>query len=173
MLAHLTGAGGLFDGLVHPIVGLDHLIAITAVGALAYLLRAKLAWWSLPTAFVGSMAVGGALAIAGVTVGHTELFVALSVTMLGLVLVAGVGALDHRALSVGVAVIALFHGLAHGGEVPGSAAPALYVSGFVVMTGVLHLSGAAFGLLLGRSRVVRGLVGAGVALTGVALATGV
>ena len=116
--AHLTGGGGLFDGLAHPVFGIDHLIAIVVVGTLAYLLRDRLAWFTLPATFVGAMALGGTLGVLGVTTGSTELFVALSVVLLGVVLLALTGVVEARALAGLVALAALFHGLAHGGEVP-------------------------------------------------------
>lgn len=172
-LAHLTGGGGLLDGLAHPVFGVDHLIAIVVVGTLAYLLRDRLPWLRLPATFVGAMAVGGTLGVLGVTVGSTELFVALSVVLLGLVLVAAAGVTEARGLPVLVGVAALFHGLAHGGEVPGTADPALYVVGFLLATAGLHLAGVALGPVVARSRIVRGLAGAGAVAAGLVLVGGV
>lgn len=172
-LAHLTGGGGLFDGLAHPVFGIDHLIAIVVVGTLAYLLRDRLAWYTLPATFVGAMAIGGTLGVLGVTTGSTELFVALSVVLLGVVLLALTGVLDARALSGLVALAALFHGLAHGGEGPSAASPALYVIGFLLATAGLHLAGVALGPVVARSRIVRGLAGVGVIAAGVVLVSGV
>ena len=83
--------------------GVDHLIAIVVVGTLAYLLRDRLAWFTLPATFVGAMAIGGTLGVLGVTTSSTELFVALSVVLLGVVLVALTGVIDTRALAVLVA----------------------------------------------------------------------
>jgi urease accessory protein len=160
-LAHLTGGGGLLDGLAHPVFGIDHLIAIVVVGTLAYLLRDRVPWVTLPATFVGAMAVGGTLGVLGVTVGSTELFVALSVVLFGVVLLVLVGA------------AALFHGLAHGGEVPGAAEPALYVIGFLLATAGLHVAGVVLGPVVARSRVVRGLAGAGVVGAGLVLLGGV
>ncbi len=171
--AHLTGGGGLFDGLAHPVFGIDHLIAIVVVGTLAYLLRDRPAWYTLPATFVGAMAIGGTLGVLGVTTGSTELFVALSVVLLGVVLLALTGALDARALTGLVALAALFHGLAHGGEVPSAASPALYVIGFLLATAGLHLAGVALGPVVARSRIVRGLAGVGVIAAGVVLVSGV
>jgi len=172
-LAHLTGGGGLFDGLAHPVFGLDHLIAIVVVGTLAYLLRDRLPWFALPVIFVGAMAVGGTLGVLGVSTGSTELFVALSVVLLGVVLLALTGVVDARVLAGLVALAALFHGLAHGGEVPDAASPALYVIGFLVATAGLHLAGVSLGPVVARSRIVRGLAGAGVIAAGVMLVSGV
>ena len=172
-LAHLTGGGGLFDGLAHPVFGIDHLIAIVVVGTLAYLLRDRLPWFTLPVIFVGAMAVGGTLGVLGVSTGSTELFVALSVVLLGVVLLALTGVVDARVLAGLVALAALFHGLAHGGEVPDAASPALYVIGFLVATAGLHLAGVSLGPVVARSRIVRGLAGAGVVAAGVVLVSGV
>lgn len=171
--AHLTGGGGLLDGLAHPVFGIDHLIAIVVVGTLAYLLRDRLAWYTLPASFVGAMAVGGTLGVLGVTTGSTELFVALSVVLLGVVLLALTGVIEARSLAALVALAALFHGLAHGGEVPGTTSPALYVIGFLVATAGLHLAGVVCGPVVARSRIVRGLAGAGVVAAGVVLVSGV
>jgi len=172
-LAHLTGGGGLLDGLAHPVLGVDHLIAIVVVGTLAFLLRDRLAWMTLPATFVGAMAVGGILGVLGITSGSSELFVALSVVLLGVVLLALTGVIDGRALAGLVALVALFHGLAHGGEVPSTASPAVYVIGFLLATAGLHLAGVALGPVLARSRLVRGIAGAGVATAGLVLASGV
>ncbi len=172
-LAHLTGGGGLLDGLAHPVLGIDHLIAIVVVGTLAFLLRGRLPWTTLPATFVGAMAIGGTLGVLGVAVGSTELFVALSVVLLGLVLLAVTGRIDGRGLAGLVALAALFHGLAHGGEVPSAANPALYVIGFLLATAGLHLAGVALGPVVARSRIGRGIAGAGVVSAGLALAAGV
>ncbi len=172
-LAHLTGGGGLLDGLAHPIFGIDHLIAIVVVGTLAYLLRDRVPWVTLPTTFVGAMAVGGTLGVLGVTVASTELFVALSVVLFGAVLLAATGVKEARVLPVLVGTAALFHGLAHGGEVPGAAEPALYVVGFLLATAGLHVAGVVLGPVVARSRVVRGLAGAGVVGAGLVLLGGV
>ena len=172
-LAHLTGGGGLFDGLAHPLFGIDHLIAIVVVGTLAYLLRSRMPWFTLPASFVGAMALGGTLGILGVATGSTELFVALSVVLLGVVLLALTGVIEPRALAGLVALAALFHGLAHGGEVPNAASPVLYVTGFLLATAALHLAGVALGPVAARSRLVRGLAGAGVVAAGLVLVSGV
>ena len=120
-----------------------------------------------------AMAVGGILGVLGVTTGSTEVFVALSVVLLGVVLLALTGVAEARVLAGLVALAALFHGLAHGGEVPGTATPALYVVGFLLATAGLHLAGVALGPVVARSRVVRGLAGAGVVAAGLVLVGGV
>lgn len=172
-LAHLTGGGGLLDGLAHPVFGIDHLIAIVVVGTLAYLLRDRLSWVTLPATFVGAMAAGGTLGVLGVTSGSTELFVALSVVLLGVVLLALTRVVEAGVLAGLVALAALFHGLAHGSEVPGTATPALYVVGFLLATAGLHLAGVALGPAVARSRLAQGLAGAGVVGAGLVLLGGV
>ena len=172
-LAHLTGAGGLLDGLLHPFAGADHLLAMVVVGTLAFLLRDRLRWMTLPAVFVGGMAVGGGLGIAGVSIGATELIVAASVALLGVVLLAATSQVAVRALTAVVAVAALFHGLAHGAEVPAAASPALYVAGFLLATATLHLTGVVAGPVVARWRPVRALAGTAVAAVGVLLVAGV
>jgi urease accessory protein len=170
ILGHLTGAGGLLDGLVHPLTGLDHLLAFLAVGVLATLLRDKLPWWALPAVFVAAMGVGGAAGMAGLGIDGAETFVAASVAALGVLLVLSPTARDHPTLMVPLlGVTALFHGLAHGSELPDSAHPALYAVGFLLSTAGLHAAGVGGGLVIERSTWVRTVLGAGVATAGVLL----
>lgn len=139
------GMSGLMAGYLHPLTGLDHLLAMLAVGIWGATLGAPLIWM-LPVAFPLMMVVGGVLAIVGLPLPFVELGVALSVVALGLSI-----ALRWKApLSAAVAIVAFFgllHGYAHGSELPGSVAPAAYAAGFVVSTGMLHLAGIALGLL--------------------------
>jgi urease accessory protein len=171
VLAHLTGAGGLVDGLVHPVTGYDHLVAMLLVGALAYLMRDRLAWWALPAAFVATMVVGGTAGIAGVpSPGWVEVVIAASVVVLAGALLAA-GRVQATAALVMVGTIALFHGLAHGGEVPEAATPALYVAGFVAATAVIHLAGVGIGRLTVTHRAVRATTAAAAAAFGLVLLT--
>jgi urease accessory protein len=155
---------GFASGFSHPFGGLDHLLAMIAVGLWAVQQGGR-ALWAVPAAFVLAMLGGGALAGWGVVLPHVETGIALSVLVLGLV----VAARRHAPLAVGVAVaggFALFHGHAHGLEMPQAAAPALYGLGFVLATSALHAAGIAaawFG-----PRAVR-VAGAGIAATGAAL----
>jgi urease accessory protein len=138
-----VSTGGFMAGYLHPLTGLDHLLAMVAVGMWGATLGVPLIW-ALPVAFPFMMVVGGALAIFGVPLPFVELGVALSVLMLGLAV-----ALRWRApLVAAVCIVSLFgllHGYAHGSELPSSAAPAAYAAGFVISTGLLHLAGIAFG----------------------------
>jgi urease accessory protein len=170
ILGHLTGAGGLLDGLLHPLSGVDHLLAFLTVGVLATLLRRRLRWWSLPAVFVGSMAVGGTLGMAGVGLDGAETFIAASVVALGALLVVTPVVRDKVAYVIPLlAVTALFHGFAHGTELPDSAHPALYAVGFLASTSALHLSGVAAGFAIERSTWLRAALGAGIAAAGMAL----
>ena len=143
--AHLGGGdAGLMDGLLHPVFGPDHLIAIISVGVVSMQLGGANIW-RLPVAFVAAMMAGAALGIAQVSVPHTELGIAVSVLVLGLgILIA------HERLSPWpiIALVALFgacHGYAHGVEIPKSVSPTLYSLGFVIGTAVLHIVGMVIG----------------------------
>lgn len=142
------GGSGLASGLSHPLFGPDHLLAMVCVGTLATLMGGR-ALWSVPASFVGIMLIGGALAIGGVELVSVESMIALSVVGLGLVLALGrrpQAGLAH----VAVAFFGLFHGHAHGSEMPAMAQPALYAAGFAAMTVLLHVSGIGLGLLARR-----------------------
>jgi urease accessory protein len=174
-LAHTqTGvAGGLVSGFLHPITGLDHLIAMVAVGLWGAQLGAP-ALWVLPIAFPMVMAFGGVLGVLGVPLPAPEVVIALSAVALG----AAVAAQLRASLAVAaalVAVFAIFHGHAHGVELPTAANPLAYGVGFVVATGMLHLCGIAIGTLsrwrVGQ-RLIRVLGGAIAALGGYFLLLG-
>jgi urease accessory protein len=147
-LAH-TGAGvsvGLESGFLHPITGLDHLVAMVAVGLWGAQLGNP-AIWVLPITFPLVMALGGLLGVSGIDLPLTEPVVALSGIALGLLIALHVrAALWVAALVVGV--FAIFHGYAHGRELPEAANPAAYAVGFVTATGLLHLAGIVIGLLV-------------------------
>ena len=158
--------GGLTAGLLHPLTGADHLIAMVAVGIWGAQLGAP-AIWVLPITFPLVMALGGVLGILHVPLPMPEVIIALSALVLG-------GAVAMRlklpfaAAAAVVAVFAIFHGHAHGAELPGSANPLAYGIGFVVATGLLHLCGIVIGTLTRwpvGARVVQGL-GVVIALLG-------
>ena len=170
IIAHLSGAGGLLDGLMHPLSGIDHLLAFLTVGVLATLLRRELRWWALPATFVAAMALGGTLGMSGVGVGGAEAFIAASVVALGVLLVLAPAAGDNVSVIVPLlAVTAVFHGLAHGSELPDSAHPALYAAGFLVSTAALHLAGVGVGLGIERRTWIRAGLGVAVASAGLSL----
>lgn len=139
------GVGGLVSGFLHPLTGLDHVVAMVAVGLWGAYLGAP-AMWLLPVIFPMVMAFGGALGILGVPLPGTEVGIALSGVLLGL----AVACAARPPLWVAgtlVGVFAIFHGHAHGTELPHAANALTYAVGFVVATGLLHLGGIAFGLL--------------------------
>jgi urease accessory protein len=166
-----AGAGGL-QGFAHPFSGLDHILAMVAVGVWAAQ-TGRPALWVLPVAFPLAMAVGGLLGIAGVPVPGIEAGIAASVLGLGLLI--AFQAKPPLALSVAlVALFALFHGHSHGTELPQAASPVLYGLGFVVATAVLHLIGLGTGIAM---RLPRGMTairvgGGAIAAAGIALFIG-
>jgi urease accessory protein len=141
-----TGAvGGFLSGFLHPLMGIDHVVAMFAVGLWGAFLGAP-AMFALPIVFPVVMAVGGALGIAGVPLPGIETGIACSGIVLGcMVATAARPPIWIAAIIVGV--FAIFHGYAHGVEMPHVANPLTYAIGFVVATGMLHLAGIAFGLL--------------------------
>ncbi len=168
-LAHSgTGlAGGFITGFLHPVSGFDHLLAMVAVGLWGAFLGRPLIV-ALPVIFPAVMAVGGILAMAGVPMPPVEVGIALSVLVLGAMIAFAVSAPIWLA-SLLVAVFAIFHGYAHGAELPSAADPVGYSLGFVLSTGLLHVVGIAIGLVADRPggrKVVRAL-GAAIAAMGV------
>lgn len=149
--AHAIGAnaGGFFSGLEHPIFGLDHLLAMFAVGLWGAQIGGR-SLWELPVAFPLIMSLGGALGIAGVPLPHVEILIALSMIVLGLAVAAAWRPAPWLSIAV-VGAFALFHGHAHGVELPSSANPLAYAAGFVVATGLIHIAGIGFGLIIGKA----------------------
>ena len=161
------GIGGFLGGLAHPVFGPDHVMAMVAVGMWGAFLGPP-AIWLLPIVFPLVMAGGGVLGILGVPL-PAETGIALSAIVLGaMVALAARPPLWIAAVLVGA--FAIFHGYAHGKELPDGANALAFSAGFVIATGALHLCGIAFGLLArwpsGRL-AVRG-AGCVIALVGVA-----
>ena len=146
--AHADAAnitGGFLSGFFHPITGLDHVVAMVAVGLWGAFLG-RPAIWVLPVVFPLVMAFGGALGVAGVNIPYIETGIALSGVILGLAVAFAVKPpLWIAAILVGA--FAIFHGHAHGTELPSAANPLIYSIGFVIGTGLLHLAGILFGEL--------------------------
>ncbi len=137
--------GGFVSGFTHPLLGADHIVAMVAVGLWGAFLGRKAAWL-LPVIFPTVMAFGGALGVLGVPVPAIETGIAVSGIVLGgMVLLASKPPLWLAALIVGT--FAIFHGHAHGTELPESASPLTYSMGFVIATGLLHLAGIGLGEL--------------------------
>jgi urease accessory protein len=164
-------ASGFSHGFMHPVGGLDHVLAMIAVGLYAALLGGR-ALWLVPAAFVGVMAIGGGLGMAGVAVPYTEIAIALSVVVLGLAVALRLNLSTVAAMTL-VGAFAIFHGHAHGAEMPADAAGLSYATGFLVATALLHGVGLALGLTatwLGDSRWrVAQLSGGAIALAGIPL----
>jgi urease accessory protein len=153
-------AGGLTSGFLHPLTGLDHLIAMVAVGIWGAQLGAP-AIWVLPITFPLVMAFGGLLGILQVPLPMPEVAIAVSAIVLGAVVALWLRVPFLIAAAV-VGVFAIFHGHAHGAELPHAADPLAYAIGFVVATGLLHLTGILIGTALrwpAGERLVRGLGG--------------
>jgi urease accessory protein len=175
-LAHpgIGDAHGFVQGFAHPLGGLDHVLAMVMVGIFAWQLGGR-ALWLVPATFVLAMATGGALAMLGIPVPLVELGIALSVIVLGAVVALGVKA--PLAIAMGlVGLFAIFHGHAHGTEMPLDASGGAYGAGFVLATALLHVAGIALGVAIGRigdadGRAAYRLGGAFVVLAGVALLT--
>jgi urease accessory protein len=147
-LAHAGSGigGGVLGGFTHPLFGPDHIAAMVAVGLWGAFLGAP-AIWLLPVVFPLVMAFGGALGIFGVPLPGVEIGIALSAIVLGLmVALAARPPLAFAAALVGA--FAIFHGHAHGAELPPGTDAMAYSFGFVAATGLLHLTGIAFGLLV-------------------------
>lgn len=158
---------GFTSGFQHPLNGLDHVAAMVAVGLWGAFLGAP-AIWVLPVVFPMVMALGGVLGVVGVPLPYIEIGIALSSVVLGVAVAFAVRP-PLWVAAVVVGAFAIFHGHAHGAEMPKAANAATYAVGFVISTGLLHLSGIALGLLVSWSwgrKLVR-LGGVAVALVGV------
>jgi len=137
------GTGGFGAGLVHPFGGLDHLLAMLTVGLWAATLGGSAAW-KVPTAFVAMLVTGAVLGLSGVHLPLVESLIAVSVLLLGL----SVTLAWRVPATAGVALVglfALFHGHAHGAEVPEAASGYLYVFGMTLASVALHLTGFGIG----------------------------
>ena len=162
-------AGGFLHGLAHPASGLDHVCAMLAVGLWAAQTGGR-SVWAVPLTFASVMALGGALPLLGIGLPFVEQGIVLSVLLLGVLIAASVR-LPLRLGSAMVGLFALWHGHAHGAEMPELASGAEYAFGFVLMTALLHVIGIAFGLRmqrLAREHVIHA-VGASIALCGIYL----
>ena len=160
-------ASGLFAGLRHPVSGLDHVLAMIAVGLWGAQLGSP-AIWLLPVTFPMVMAFGGMLALMGISLPGTEYGIAASAILLGLAVATELKPkLELAALLVGF--FAIFHGHAHGTELPAGESGLLYSMGFVIATGCLHALGVGMGLVnrwqIGQ-RILR-FAGGGVTVAGV------
>lgn len=138
--------GGFESGFVHPVLGLDHLLAMLAVGLWGAQMGGR-SVWTLPVTFPMIMAAGGLLGMMGVQLPHVETGIGISVLVLGVAIAAAWRAPEPVALLI-IAVFAIFHGFAHGQELPNAVDPASYAIGFVVATGMIHVAGVGLGLAI-------------------------
>ena len=160
-------ASGLLTGLRHPVSGLDHVLAMVAVGLWGAQLGAP-AIWLLPVTFPMVMAFGGFLGLLGVSLPGVEIGIAASAVLLGSM----VAKEAHPPLGSAAALVgffAIFHGYAHGTELPPGQSGLTYSVGFVIATGCLHATGIAIGLIhrWDWGRVALRVAGAAVAAAGV------
>jgi len=155
-------AGGFASGFEHPLSGWDHLLAMIAVGLWGAFLGRPLIW-ALPITFPLMMVVGAIAGMFEFPMPPVEFGVALSVLSLGSCIALAYRAPTWAAITI-VAIFALFHGYAHGRELPSAADPIGYSTGFVLATGMLHLAGVAIGLLANHRRGVIAIRAAGAAI---------
>lgn len=165
-------AGGFISGLTHPLFGFDHVVAMIAVGLWGAFLGSS-ALWILPVVFPVVMAFGGALGVLGVEIPLVETGIAASAVVLGLMVALALRPKIAIAAVI-VGAFAIFHGHAHGTELPEAASPLAYSIGFVISTGLLHLAGIGFGHF---TRWPQGILavragGGAIALVGVGFLTG-
>lgn len=142
------GGNGLVHGFLHPLAGIDHVLAMVAVGVIAVQLGRR-ALWAVPLSFVATMALAGVFGMAGFVLPGIEAGIALSVIVLGAVISLRVR-LPVIVAAAMVAVFAIFHGYAHGLEMVSADAGVAFGVGFISATALLHLAGIGLGLLMGR-----------------------
>ena len=171
--AHLDPSehGSFAAGFSHPLFGLDHILAMVAVGLWAAMQGGR-AVWIVPAAFVGTMAVGFAAAIAGVPLPFVEPVILASVIFIGIAVALALP-IPPGAVAAMVGFFAFFHGHAHGGEL-GEAGAWQFALGFIIATAVLHAIGIGAGLALARvgGKVLARVAGAATALGGLWLVFG-
>lgn len=174
--AHVGNDGGshhvlsFTEGFIHPLTGMDHLVAMILVGIWSAMNTKQ--WWLAPLAFAGLLLTGALVGMAGVTIPGTELIVAASLLGIG-VMVAFQVKLSAITGAVIIGAFAIFHGLAHGAELSHSVAA---LSGMVIATVLLHLVGLGAGYLLAFSATRNGwarLIGGGSSLLGIGLLSGI
>jgi urease accessory protein len=167
---------GVAHGFLHPVSGIDHTLAMVAVGLFAAHLGAR-SLWLVPLSFVAMMAFGGVLGTAGIGLPFAEIAIGLSVVVLGIILAARVNPPAAIAMAL-VGLFAIFHGHAHGAEMPETASGLAYGVGFILATALLHAIGIGVGMLLGKagqrySRTISQIAGGAMALAGVAMLGGI
>jgi urease accessory protein len=175
VLAHPghDGAGGLAHGFIHPVTGIDHVLAMIAVGVLAAQYGGR-ALWLVPMSFLVAMGAAGAIGVAGPPVQIVEVGIGLSVVVLGLMIAFQIKPPTLVAMAA-VGFFALFHGYAHGSEMPNGLEGLSFAAGFLIATALLLGAGVGIGLIVQRRTLSRLLFQAGggvIALVGVAVLAG-
>ena len=146
--AHEGVGGGFTAGLMHPVLGFDHLLAMLSVGILSAQMGGQ-AIWRVPLTFVLVMLGGGVLGINGIPIISVELGIAVSVLALGVAIALAKKLLPLLAM-VFVGIFAIFHGHAHGTEMPSLSKPLFYACGFVLGTAGIHVAGVLVGIIAER-----------------------
>jgi urease accessory protein len=169
------GAPGFIHGFLHPLGGLDHILAMVAVGLFAARLGGR-ALWLVPASFVVTMAVAGVAGMTGFALPYVEAGIALSILVLGAAIALEMTMPVAAAMGL-VAFFAVFHGHAHGAEMPETMSGLAYGGGFIAATAALHALGLGLGLAIGRtgeasSRRILQVGGGAAALAGAALLAG-
>jgi urease accessory protein len=159
------GANGFVHGFAHPLGGIDHVLAMVAVGLYAAMIGGR-ALWAVPAAFLGAMAIGGVMSMTG----YAEIGIAVSVILLGLAVAFRISLPAVAAMAL-AGLFAVFHGHAHGAEMQQSISGYEYAAGFLLATALLHAMGIAVGVTAGRLggwRIAQ-VAGGTMALAGIAL----
>ncbi len=166
--AERAGATGFLSGLAHPVSGLDHVLAMITVGLWGAQLGQP-AIWLLPVTFPLVMALGGMMGLLGIPLPGVEIGIALSAVALG-AMVATEAKPPLAVAATLVGIFAVFHGHAHGTELPPGGSGLLYSLGFVMATGCLHAVGITLGLVhrWKQGRIALRVAGTGVVLAGFA-----
>jgi urease accessory protein len=163
---------GFLHGFTHPIGGLDHVLAMVTIGLFAWQMGGR-ALWLVPATFVLVMGLGGLLGIADIALPFVEIGIALSVVVLGAIVALGIKAPVAAAMGL-AGLFAIFHGYAHGAEMPLDASGLGYAAGFMSATALLHVAGIAAGFAAGKISSAYGPIayrtaGAAVSLAGLAI----
>lgn len=167
--AHGLGEwNGLMSGMLHPLTGVDHLLALAGIALLGIRLGGKHSW-ALPLAFLSMMVLGGIAAMQGLAVGLAEVLIAISLLTVG-VLLLGKRVKQGVFLSSFLGVFALAHGAAHGAEMPVNALPLAYMAGFVISCAMIQLVAVVLGRMVQRTDLsTRGFQAFGLMLAGAGL----
>jgi urease accessory protein len=143
----VSETSGFLHGMGHPLSGLDHICAMVAVGLWAAHMGGR-PIWAIPVTFITLMALGGVLGMTGINVPYVEAGIAVSVLTLGVLIAASIVRLPLAASIAIVGLFAIFHGQAHGAEMPETASGIAYGAGFLLATAFLHASGIGLGIAI-------------------------